>query len=353
MSRMRVGVIGCGWVSNGHIAAWRKVKEADVVSVCDLNEGAAKSMAEKWKIDKYYVDYLEFLEKSDLDVVDICTPPSTHRSFMVQAMNESVNPITEKPMTMTVKEAQEIVDAKNRTGMKAGVIHNWLFEPTIRKAVSLIKEGALGEVISVEVEALNTKLDPMLSNPDHWCHKLVGGRVSEMLPHPIYLVRQFLGQEIKVESVQVSKVGDYAWVNSDELCAIYRVGDAMGRVYASFNSPRDTIFVNIYGKEAYLKTDIINATFVLYTQRENKRFSKGLDSIKQAGQLTGSTVKNVVKVSTGTWDSGVDSLIKLYADAIREDKDPPVTVDEGLEVTKILEKMTSMIHEAEKKRAQG
>jgi predicted dehydrogenase len=349
MTDLRVGVIGCGWVSNGHIAAWRKTK-ANIVSVCDVNEGAAKAMAEKWKIDKHYGDFTELLDKSKLDVVDICTPPSTHASFMIQAMEGGVNPICEKPMTMTVKESQSIVDEKNKTGLKAGVVHNWLFEPTIRKAVSLVNEGALGEIINFEVEALDTKLDSMLANRNHWCHGLVGGRLAEMLPHPIYLVRQFLGKDVSLESLQVSKVGDYEWVNSDELCATYRVGSALGRVYASFNSPRDAIFVNIYGKKAYLKTDIINSTFVLYTERENKRWSKGFDSLSQAGQITGSTVDSVVKITTGTWDSGVDSIIKLYSDAVKNDGTPPITVDEGLEVTKVLEKMTSAIDKAEKER---
>jgi predicted dehydrogenase len=196
--------------------------------------------------------------------------------------------------------------------------------------------------------SLNAKSDSMLSNSVHWCHKLVGGRASEMLPHPIYLVREFLGPEISVESVHVSKVGDYSWVNTDELCAVFKVGKKMGRVYASFNSPRDTIFVTVYGKEAYLKADIIGSTLILYPQRENERFSKGLDSIKQAAQLTRSTVKNVARVTTGAWDSGVDSEIKLFADALRKGEDPPVSVDEGLEVTKILEKMTHMIDKAEK-----
>jgi predicted dehydrogenase len=349
MSKMRVGVIGCGWVSNGHIESWRKTK-ADIVSVCDVNEKAARMMAEKWKIEKSYTDFVELLEKSNLDVVDICTPPSTHKSFMVSAMEHGVNPICEKPMTMTVKEAQEIVDAKNKTGLVAGVVHNWLFEPTIRRAVSLVESGALGELINVEVEALDTKFDSMIANRDHWCHKLVGGRLAEMLPHPIYLVRKFLGPKISLESLHVSKVGDYEWVNSDELCATYRVGDAFGRVYASFNSPRDAIFVNLYGKKAYLKTDIINSTMVLYNERENKRWSKGFDSLKQAGQITSSTVDSVVKITTGSWDSGVASIVKAYADAVKKGGEPPVSVDEGLEVIKILEKMTSAIDNAEKEK---
>ena len=76
--------------------------------------------------------------------------------------------------------------------MKAGVIHNWLFEPPVLEASSLAKKGRLGEVISVGVEALSTKDDSMAANKQHWCHVLPGGRFSEMLAHPISLMKHFL-----------------------------------------------------------------------------------------------------------------------------------------------------------------
>jgi predicted dehydrogenase len=350
MAEFNVGIIGCGWVSNGHIKAWRKVKDAKVVSVCDVFEDAAKSMAMKWNIDEYYVDFSELIEKSAVDVVDICTPPSTHREFMVRAMKGGINAITEKPMTMTVEEAQDIVDVKNQTGMKAGVIHNWLYEPTILQADSMVEDGRLGDIIHVEVEALNTKSDSMAANKDHWSHGLVGGRISEMLPHPIYLIRRFLGPEITVESVQVSKIGEYPWMRSDELSVIFRAGEKMGRAYASFNSPREAIFVNLYGKKGHIKTDVINATLTSYPERHNERFSKGMDSIKQAAQLTGSTLRSAARIATGTWNTGVDTIIQRYADALRRGEEPPVTVEEGLEVTRTLEEMALMIDEAEKNR---
>ena len=111
LDKLKVGVIGCGWVSNGHIQGWRKVKEAEVVSVCDLNLGAAESLAKKWGIKEYYGDFDELIKKSEVNVVDICTPPLSHQRFMVTAMENGVNAITEKPMTMSVDEGQKILDA--------------------------------------------------------------------------------------------------------------------------------------------------------------------------------------------------------------------------------------------------
>ena len=348
MHKINVAVIGCGYVANDHLKAWRKVHSARVVAVSDLNETLAKSTAEIWIIPHYYTSLSELIELGNIDLVDICTPPQTHRALAVQAMKAGFNVVIEKPMAMTVRDAEEIVKCQKTTGVKAGVIHNWLFEPTVLEADSFVKKGYLGEVFNVKIDVLSTKEDSMVANERHWCHSLPGGRFSEMLAHPIYLIRHFLG-EINVGDVQVSKIGDYPWMKSDELCATFKVGNKFGRAYASFNAPRDAIFINLYGDEAILKLEIIDATVNVLPRRKNSRFSKGFDSLRQAAQLTKSTVNNVVKIVFGRWLSGHDMYIKLFAESLVKDSEPPVTVEEGLKVVRTLEEMCGMIERAEKR----
>jgi len=194
MREINVAIVGCGFVANDHLRAWKKVREARVISVCDLNETIAKNTAELWKIPHYYTSFSELIKYSNLNLVDICTPPQTHASLAVQAMEAGFHVLLEKPMTMTVEDAEKIVRCQKTTGMKVGVIHNWLFEPPVLKASAVLKKGLLGEVVSVEIEVLHTKDDPMATNEHHWSHNLLGGRFSEMLAHPIYLIRHFLGK---------------------------------------------------------------------------------------------------------------------------------------------------------------
>jgi predicted dehydrogenase len=350
MSEMReinVAIVGCGYVANGHLEAWRKVRQVQVVAVSDLNENLAKSTAEAWKVARYYSTLSNLLAKCKVDLVDICTPPQVHAALAVEAMKSGVNVLIEKPMTMTVEDAEKIVGCQKATGVKAGVIHNWLFDDPVLQADALIKKGKLGEIFHIEVEALNTKHDSMVANERHWCHKLPGGRFSEMLAHPIYLMRHFLG-DIAVCDIQVSKIGDYPWMKYDELCATFKAGNKLGRAYASFNSSRDAIFINIYGREGILKLELINSTVNFLPKRDATRLSKGFDSLGQAAQLVKSTTGNIVKVAFGRWRSGHDTCIKLFAESLTNDQKPPVTVEEGLEVVKSLEKMCDMIEKAEK-----
>lgn len=349
IQKKNVAVVGCGEVTDGHLKAWNKLSSVKVVAACDLNENLAKSTAENWSIPNYFGSVEKLLELGDLDIVDVCTPPHTHSSIAVQVMTAGSNIIIEKPMTMTVKDSEKIVDVQKKTGVTAGVLHNWLFEPPIVKADLLVKKGLLGDVFNVEIEAISTKHDSMASNKNHWCHRFPGGRFSEMLAHPIYLVRNFLG-EFKINDIEVSKVGDYPWMKSDELCATFESGNKFGRVYVSFNSPRDAIFVDIYGTKGILRIDIINATLNFLPARKASRLGKGVDSLRQAGQLIGSTFNNVLKVASGRWMDGHELYIEQFAERLDEKLGPPIPVEEGLEVIKCLDEMCRIIDELERKR---
>jgi predicted dehydrogenase len=348
MAKLNVAIVGCGYVANDHLKAWRKVRQAQVVAVLDINENLARTTAEHWKVPRYYNTLSNLLTHCKVDLVDICTPPQTHSAIAVEAMEAGVNVLIEKPMTMTVTDAEKIVKCQRINRVKAGVIHNWLFDDPVLQAEAIIKEGKLGEIFHVEIEALNTKNDFMAANKNHWCHKLPGGRFSEMLAHPIYLLRHFLG-EIEVCDVQVSKLGDYPWMKFDELCATFKGGKKLGRAYASFNSSRDTVFINIYGREGILKLELINSTVNFLPKRKASRFNKGFDSLRQASQLVKSTTASMLKVVSGRWRSGHDTCIKLFADSLINDQKPPVTVEDGFEVVKLLEKICNMIEKAYKK----
>jgi predicted dehydrogenase len=322
---------------------------ARVVAVSDLNETLAKSTASQWRIPRYYLSLSKLIEVEKIDIVDLCTPPQTHASLAVEAMKAGINVIIEKPMTMSASDAERIVNCQKDTKMKVGVIHNWLFEPPVLKAISIAKKGYLGEIINLEIEALSPKNDSMAASEHHWCHAFPGGRFSEMLAHPIYLTRQFIGERIEVGDVQVSKLGDYAWMKSDELCGTLTAGRKIGRLYDSFNAPRNAIFLSLYGRDAILKLDVINATINVLPRRRTTRFSKAFDSIRQATQLMQSTVKNAATVISGRWLSGHDLYIRLFVESLVNNSEPPVTAFDGLEVIRILEKICTRISEAEKK----
>jgi predicted dehydrogenase len=347
MKKIDLAVVGCGFVSNSHLKAWKKLDNAEIVAVSDLNEASAKNTARLWNIPHYFSSLSQIIENVHVDLVDICTPPQSHASLAVQAMEAGSHILLEKPMTMTVEDARKIVACQKITGMKAGVMHNELFEPPVLRASDLVRKGYLGDIITVEVETLCTRQDSMAANEHHWCHSLPGGRFSEMLAHPIYLISHFLG-EVKVEDVQVSKYGEYGWMRSDELCAVFRAGNRLGRTYATFNAPRDAILISLYGTKGILRLDIIDATVIFLPRRSTSRFNKGRDSLRQAAQLLRSTTENAVKIASRRWQSGHDLCVRMFARSLETGSDPPVTVEDGYNVVKVLEVLCDKIESAEK-----
>lgn len=349
MNQINVVVVGCGYVAEGHLGAWTKVPEARIVAVSDLNTELAKKTAERWKVPHYYSTLSDVLTHDTVNVVDICTPPHVHAALAVEAMKAGKNVLIEKPMTMTVEDAQRIVDCQKETGVTAGVLHNWLFDEPVVAAKAMVEQGRIGEVFNIVVEALNTPKDSMVANRNHWSHRFPGGRFSEMVAHPIYLIRHFLGGEIVLGDVQVSKIGDYHWMNSDELSATFKVGQKLGRAYASFNSSRDAIYINIYGKKGIIKLDLINSIVNVLPKMEATRFNKGYDSLRQSSQIIVSTLSNSLKIILKRWLSGHDKYIQLFSRCLIEGTAPPVTLADGFAVIESLEKITERIAQQEKK----
>lgn len=336
MADINVAIVGCGVVASSHLAAWRRIPYAKVAAVCDTNRKRVEKSARNWKIPQSFTSVSKMSNSKEITLWDICTPIETHKDLANQAMKNGFDVLIEKPLAITSRNAKEIVECQKATGKKAGVIHNWLFEPPILNALSIIKQGQIGETISAHISVLHTNDEPMTASKVHWSHKLPGGRFSEMLIHPIYLLRCFLG-DVEVENIRVSKVGEYPWMKSDELFATFRAGRKLAGTYVSFNASRNSIFIDVFGCEGIIRLDIINATINVLPRLKLERFSKARDSLRQAVQLSTSTLKNALKILSRQWFDGHEMCIRLFAESLINDREPPVSVQEGYACVKVLE----------------
>ena len=140
MKNTKVAIIGCGEVTNGHLSAWKKINSAKVVAVSDLNLDLAKATAKRWGIEKSFANLSDLIGQTQVDIVDICTPPHTHASIAIEAMDSGANVLIEKPMTARIEDAEAIVShQKNLSSpVKVGIVHNWLFERVVLQAQALV-----------------------------------------------------------------------------------------------------------------------------------------------------------------------------------------------------------------------
>ena len=97
ISKVKVGIVGLGLVSDSHIKAYTSHPDAEVIAVCDLDETRAKQVCEKYGIGKYYTSYDEMLKDPDINTVDITTPTVLHAPMAKAAAQTGKNILCEKP----------------------------------------------------------------------------------------------------------------------------------------------------------------------------------------------------------------------------------------------------------------
>jgi predicted dehydrogenase len=138
---MRVGIIGCGGISPLHVKVYQKLKDVEVVSLCDISIDRAKNMASKFGIKNTYSDYWQMFEKENLDYVDICTPASTHAKIVSDAATAVPSILVEKPMALNVEECDQMIKAVQKHGCKLCIGQNQIFSPHVMKAKSMVDSG--------------------------------------------------------------------------------------------------------------------------------------------------------------------------------------------------------------------
>jgi nucleoside-diphosphate-sugar epimerase/predicted dehydrogenase len=147
----RVAILGAGYISEFHIAAIRRMPDAELVAICDLNEAVAQQTATSFGIPKVYASLEVMLSEEKLDVVHVLTPPQTHAVTAKLIAAAGVDVFIEKPMCHTVAACQDLRAVADQSGAAVGVGHNFLYYPIYERLVEDVRSGRLGQIDQVEI----------------------------------------------------------------------------------------------------------------------------------------------------------------------------------------------------------
>lgn len=340
MEKLRVGIVGCGHIVTGrHLPAFKKLHAVEVVAICDMNKAVAENVARRYNIGQHFSSFSEML-KQELDVVDICTPIQTHYALAVQAIESGSNVLVEKPLAMNPKEVDEMYRASERNKVKLCVVHQNIFNRAVMEAKRLVYEGHLGDLISVDVGTYVTRDYHLLLNKNHWAHKLPGGIFFETLPHPVYLLAQFMSG-IEPVCVAAERL-NFPWMKVDEIKVLIKGENELGSLVGSCNSPFHGDTLNIVGTKQSLQVDLWTRTLIKYGRRTEDPYSIGKSSLRTAWQsfgIIGATIRNSLTMATsGIRVSAHYAFIREFLDSIRNQKQrPPVDQREARETVRIVE----------------
>lgn len=156
MKRYRAGIIGCGRIAStsesNHADAHVANPRIDLVAGSDLIEEKLKAFSEKYGVEKLYTNYEDMLDNENLDIVSVTTWPDQHCKLTIAAAERGINVICEKPMALTLAEADQMLEACDKSGAKLAINHQRRCCPYHLRAKELLDEGAIGRLIAVRGE---------------------------------------------------------------------------------------------------------------------------------------------------------------------------------------------------------
>jgi predicted dehydrogenase len=276
--RLKTAVIGTGFMGRVHLEALQRVEFVDVVAVAGRELAPAQKLASGFGIDATD-DYRKLLQDSTLDAVHICTPNATHYQMAKDALQTGRHVLCEKPVTISVEEAQELTALARKTGLRNCVCHNLRYYPMVQQMRRMREAGELGEVLVAQgtysqdwmlyPTDWSWRVDAKISGPSrvmadigsHWfdmIEHLTGLRVQSLCAdlqifHPTRKrpkgsVETFSGKLLTADEVEDTPI-----VTEDFGTVIFRLGDtARGSMTASQVSAgrKNAFCFEIYGTKS-------------------------------------------------------------------------------------------------------
>ncbi|RJP23591.1 MAG: gfo/Idh/MocA family oxidoreductase [Deltaproteobacteria bacterium] len=172
MDHLRIGIVGAGAIAQRNASEAVRSGASRVMGVFDVNAKVARDMARALSVP-YFPTYEELLRNSDIEAVLISVPHHLHRPLSIQAADAGKHVMVEKPIANNLEEADSMLSACRRNGVKLTVNYSFRYLPRVRKARALVEAGALGSITGVQI-LLHQYKDPgywtgaRSNSPDDW-----------------------------------------------------------------------------------------------------------------------------------------------------------------------------------------
>lgn len=149
MQKIKVGVIGTGFIGPAHIEALRRLGFVEVAALADINQEVARQKAQSLCIGTYYGDYMNLLEDPKIEAVHICTPNHIHYKMAREALEAGKHVICEKPLALKAGEADKLIRLAREKCLVNAVHFNLRFYPLMHHVKKMLEDGELGRILSV------------------------------------------------------------------------------------------------------------------------------------------------------------------------------------------------------------
>ncbi|MGB9895146.1 MAG: Gfo/Idh/MocA family protein [Thermoproteota archaeon] len=311
---LKLAFIGAGRISYSHAEALSKIKNVSIVGVADVSEQAAKAFSEKYKCS-FYTDYLTMVEKTKPDAVIIATPHAYHAKQAVDCMKNKIHVLVEKPMCVSAREAEEMINTskKNSVKLMVGHTHRFISENVVAK--KLIEDREIGEVFMISDRIYGSGF---YTGYPKWFGKkeLSGGGIfMNNGPHAIDRVVWWFGERPTKVS---AKVGRFCFkdvdVEDNGVATLY-FKKGIANIILTWSAPKaaSCATADIFGTEGMLRVATWSSVELMKGEELKKINYEKKDQFYEED--------------------------KAFIESVINDTDPPVTGEDGMLTVKVIEKI--------------
>jgi predicted dehydrogenase len=320
---MRYALIGCGRISPNHIAAALDNK-LEIVAICDLIDEKMDTTIRIFNLPetvKKYNDYKSMLELENIDLIGICTESGNHASIAMDCIEKDINIIIEKPIALSLSDADLIIDASRKRNVKVCACHQNRFNKSIQKIREAKEAGRFGKMLHGTAHIRwNRGKDYYTQAPWRGTWEQDGGALMNQCIHNIDLLRWMMGDDItEVMGMTANLTHDYIEAEDLGMAMIKFSNGSFGMIEGTTNIfPRnleETLY--LFGEQGTVKAGGKSVNLI-----EEWMFNDELDESEEIKRTYQENPESV-------YGFGHKPLYADVIDAIMNDRDPYVTAEDG------------------------
>ena len=277
MKKLRFAVVGAGAIARAYEAAFRQMKTASIVAVCDVRDGAAKECADLAGCEAY-TSVASLLAGAQFDAAIVCTPPVSHESVTCELLQNGKHVLCEKPLAITVQAARRMIAAAERNGMILTMASKFRYAADVRRAREILLAGEIGDLVFAE-NAFTSFVD-MRNRWNSDAAVSGGGVLIDNGTHAVDILRYLLGNLRDIQVVEGRRMQGLAVEDTVRLF-VHNDEGVMGAADLSWSIDKELeTFLRIYGSAGTILVGWRESRFRRHRQAEWRVFGQGYDKIQ-------------------------------------------------------------------------